>query len=143
MYINNFQQQGLTYPGSILKAKSQGLWPDHLGILAETGLDGTPMVVHSNGTCVVLTSVAEFALGRVVEVVVEPCAVEQQRAILDRTYSQIGHPHDHLFANCEHFATWAFYGKPQSPQLKKYVVGGGVIALVIWGLWEGLGGETA
>ncbi len=143
MYINYFQQRALPYPGSILKAKSPGLRPDHLGIFAETRFDGTPMVLHSNGTCVVLTSWDEFALGRVVEVVDEPCSREHQLAILDRAYSQIGHPHDHLFANCEHFATWAFYGVPESPQLKKYVVGAGVIALAICGLWGGLGGEAA
>jgi len=142
VYLTNFQQQGLPYPGSVLKAKSPGLWPDHLGIFANPLPDGTLMVLHSNGTCVVLTSWHEFALGRVVEVVVEPCTLEQQRAILDRAYSQIGHPHDHLFANCEHFATWAFSGVPESPQLKKYVVGACVIGLGFWGLW-GLGGETA
>jgi hypothetical protein len=143
VYNRNFQRQVLPCPGSILKAKSPGLRPDHLGIFAKVGPDGTPTVLHSNGTCVVLTPWDEFALGRVVEVVVEPCTPEHQHAILDRAYSQIGHPHDHLFANCEHFATWAFYGLPESPQLKKYVVGGGLIALAIWGLWGGPGGETA
>lgn len=142
MYISNLQQPVSCYPGSILKAKSPGLWPDHLGVFAEPLPDGTPMVLHSNGTCVVLSSVAEFALGRVVEVVGEPCTFEQQRGILDRAYSQIGHPHDHLFANCEHFATWAFYGMPESPQLKKYIVVACVVGLGFWGLW-GPGGESA
>lgn len=141
MYINYFQQQVLPYPGSILKAKSRGLWPDHSGIFAETGPDGTPMVLHSRPPCVVLTSLDEFAHGRVVEVVDAPCTLEHQRAILGRAYSQIGHRHNDLFANCEHFATWAFYGVPESRQLKKYVAGVG--ALVVLGWFFGLGGETA
>lgn len=140
MYINNFQHQVLPYPGSILKTKSPGLRPDHLGIFANPLSDDTPLVLHSNGTCVVVTSWDEFALGRTVEVVAEPCTLEQQRAILDRAYSQIGHPYDPILANCEHFATWAFYGVPESPQLKRYVVGIGVIGVAIWGL---RGGETA
>ncbi|MGO8791354.1 MAG: hypothetical protein ACLQVL_28750 [Terriglobia bacterium] len=141
MYINNFQQQVLPYPGSILKAKSPGLRPDHLGIFAETLPNGTPMVLHSNGTCVVLTSWGQFALGRVVELVVEPSTLEQQRAILDRAYSQIGRRYDPLSASCEHFATWAFNRVPESPQLKKYAVGVGT--LVVLGLFFGFGGETA
>jgi len=143
VYIIYFQQQVPRYPGSILKAKSRGVWPDHLGIFAEPLPDGTPMVLHSNGACVVHTSLDEFARGRVFEVVDEPRSPEHQLAILDRAYSQIGHLHNNLIANCEHFATWAFYGVPESPQLKTYVVGAGVIGLAIWGLWGGLGGETA
>jgi len=142
VYIDHFQQQVLPCPGSMLKAKSPGLRPDHSGIFAGTKRDGTPMVLHSNGACVVLTSLDEFAIGRVVEVMDTPCTLEHQRAILGRAYSQIGHPYDAVLANCEHFATWAFNGVPESPQLKNYVVGACVIGLGLWGLW-GLGGETA
>ncbi len=74
MYINTFQPRVLPYPGSILKAKSSGLRPDHLGIFAESRPDGTPMVLHSNVVCVVHTSLDDFALGRVVKVVIEPWA---------------------------------------------------------------------
>ena len=74
MYIIYFQQQVPRYPGSILKAKSRGVWPDHLGIFAEPLPDGTPMVLHSNVVCVVHTSLDDFALGRVVKVVIEPWA---------------------------------------------------------------------
>ena len=139
MYINDFQQQALPYPGSMLKAKTPGLGSDHSGIFAGTWPLGTPMVLHSRPPFAVLTSLNEFALGRVVEVVDVPCTFEHQRAILGRAYSQIGHPYDPLLANCEHFATWAFYGVPESPQLKKCVVGAGVIGLAIWGLWGGTG----
>jgi hypothetical protein len=127
----------------MLKAKSSGLRPDHSGIFAGIEPVGTPMVLHSRPPFVVLTSLDEFALGRVVEVVDSPCTLDHQRVILDRAYSQIGHRYDELFANCEHYATWAFYGVPESPQLKRYVVGIGVIGVAIWGLRGVLGGETA
>jgi len=140
--ISSSEQQLPRYPGSMLKARSRGLWPDHFGIFVGTTPDGTPMVLHSNGTCVVLTSLDEFALGRVVEVVDAPCTLEHQRAILGRAYSQAGHPYNVLFANCEHFANWAFSGAPESPQLRSYIAGAGVLGLALWGLW-GLGGETA
>lgn len=141
MNIGNSQQQVLPY-GAILKAKSPGLWPDHLGIFGEPLPDGTPTVIHSNGVCVVHTSIGEFALGRMVEVTDAPCTLEHQRAILGRAYSQIGHPYHALVANCEHFATWAFNGAPESPQLKNYVVSAFVVGLGLWGLW-GSGGESA
>jgi hypothetical protein len=142
VYINYIQPQALPYPGSILKAKSPGLRSDHSGIFAGTWPAGTPLVLHSRPPVVVLTSLDEFALGRVVEVVDVPCTLEHQRAILGRAYSQIGHPYDPLLANCEHFATWAFYGVPESPQLKGYVVGACVVGLEFWWL-RGQGGETA
>jgi hypothetical protein len=140
VYISYVQQEVPRYPGSILKAKSPGLWPDHLGIFAEPLPDGTPMVIHSNGACVVHTSLDEFARGRMFEVVDKPRSREHQLAILGRAYSQIGHRHDNLFANCEHLVTWAFYGVAESPQLKKYIAGAG--AVVVLGLFFGLGGET-
>jgi hypothetical protein len=77
-----------------------------------------------------------------VEVTDAPCTLEHQRAILGRAYSQIGHPYHALVANCEHFATWAFNGAPESPQLKNYVVSAFVVGLGLWGLW-GSGGESA
>jgi hypothetical protein len=48
---------------------------------------------------------------------------------LDRACSQIGYPYNLLFANCEHFANWAFSGVPGSPQLTKYGFGIGGAAL--------------
>ncbi len=110
------------------------MWPDHFGIFVGTTPDGTPMVLHSNGTCVVLTSLDEFALGRVVEVVEAPCTFEHQRAILGRAYSQIGHRYDALFANCEHFANWAFFGVPDSPQLRTYAVGTSLAGVALYAL---------
>ena len=29
IYLSHFEQQVLPYPGSMLKAKSRGFWPDH------------------------------------------------------------------------------------------------------------------
>lgn len=142
VYISNFEQQGPRYPGSMLKAKTRGLWPDHFGIFEGALPDGTLIVLHSTEQGVVRTSLEEFALERGVEVVKVPCTFEHQRAILDRASSQIGHPYNVLFANCEHFATWAFNGVPESPQLEKYVVGACVIGLGFWGLW-GPGREAA
>jgi len=142
MYINIVEQQLLLYPGSMLRAKSRGLWPDHYGIFEGAAPDGRLIVLHSTEEGVVRTSLDEFALGREVVVVKAPAALEQRRAILERARSQIGHPYDVLFANCEHFATWAFYGAPESPQLRKYVAGACLFGLGLWGLW-GLGGESA
>ena len=89
----------------------------------------------------VLTPFEEFACGREIEVVDTPRTLDNQRSILNRAYSKIGHPYNILSANCEHFATWAFYGVPESAQLKNYVVGVGVIALGFWGLSRLAGGN--
>lgn len=142
MYINDLEHQVSAYPGSMLKAKSQGLWPDHLGILGEPLPDGRWSVVHSDERGVVLTAFEDFARGRLVTVLQAPCSLEQQRSILERAFSQIGHPYDVLFANCEHFATWAFNGVADSPQLKKCVAGACVLVLGLARLWS-LGGESA
>ena len=128
MYLSNFEQEPLLVPGSLLRAKTPGLPPDHSGILREQLPDGRWLVVHSRERGVVLTPLEEFALGRLVEVMDTPCTLEHRRAILGRAYSQIGHPYHVLFANCEHFATWAFAEVPESPQLRKFV-GAGVLGL--------------
>ena len=141
MYINNSEGQVLAYPGSMLRAKSQGLCPDHSGILGEPLPDGRWSVVHNVEPGVVLTPFEDFARARPVEVVDAPCSLEQQRSILERAYSQIGHPYDLLVANCEHFATWAFYGEPESPQLKRYLAGACALGLGLWGL-RALGGDS-
>jgi hypothetical protein len=143
VHINTFEQQVLLYPGSLLRAKTPCLLPpDHLGILGEQLPDGRWLVVHSREEGVVLTPFEDFTRGRWVEVMNTPSSREHQRAVLERAYSQIGHPYDLLSANCEHFATWAFYGVTESPQLKKYVVCACVVGLALWGL-RALGGESA
>jgi hypothetical protein len=142
MYLTEISQQGLIFLGSLLKAKSAGLRPDHFGIFAGVALDGAPMVLHSREAGVVLTSLEEFSLGRMVEVVNTPGTLAHQRAVLSRAYSQVGHPYDLLRANCEHFATWAFFGASESPQLRKYVAGAFAFGLGLWWLW-GPGGEAA
>lgn len=134
MYFGNFPRQAQLIPGSVLRAKSSGLWPDHFGIFAGTLPDGTPMVLHSIEGGVALTPFEEFALGRLVEVMDTPCTLEHQRAILGRAYSQIGHPYHVLFANCEHFANWAFFGVPDSPQLRTYAVGTGLAGVALYAL---------
>ena len=142
VYISSSEQQVLRYPGSMLKAKSQGLWPDHLGILGEPLPDGRWSVVHSTERGVVLTSLEEFGLGRSVEVTDEPWTLEHQRAILGRAYSQIGHPYDVLLANCEHFARWAFYGVPESPQLRAYALGASLLGIGLLVLRSLSGGRS-
>lgn len=134
MYINTFDQQAPLYPGSLLRAISPGLWPNHLGILGELLSDGRWSVVHKTERGAVLTSLEEFARGRWVEVVDTPYSWEHQRAVLERAYSQIGHPYDLLSANCEHFATWAFYRAPVSPQLRAYTTGLGLVGAAFYAL---------
>jgi hypothetical protein len=134
VYISSFEQQPLCYPGSMLKAKSRGFWPDHFGIFEGASPDGTLIVLHSTEEGVVRTSLEEFALERGVEVVKVPCTFEHRRAILDRASSQIGHPYNVLLANCEHFANWAFFGVPDSPQLRTYAVGTGLAGAALYAL---------
>ncbi len=134
VYVNSFEQQLLRYPGSMLKAKSRGLWPDHFGIFEGASPDGTLIVLHSTEEGVVRTSLEEFALERGVEVVKVPCTFQHQRAILDRASSQIGRPYNVLLANCEHFANWAFSGVPASPQLRACTVGTGLVGAGLYAL---------
>lgn len=110
-------------PGMLVRALSSGLWPHHLGILAGSGPDGTLLIIHSRERGVEFTSLEDFALGRPIEVVATPYSAEHQRAVLERACSQIGRPFSLVLANCEHFANWAFYGVPRSPQLGQYAVG--------------------
>lgn len=110
-------------PGSILKAKSSGLSPDHVGVFAGISFDGIPWVIHSRDRGVQVTPLSDFALGRPVETVAIPQSPEHQEAVLNRAQSAIGVPFNLLHANCEHFSNWAFNGTPESPQLKKYVAG--------------------
>ena len=132
--IGKLEQQVPACPGSVLRAKTQGLWPDHSGILGLPLPDGTWSVVHKTERGTVLTTFEDFAFGRWVEVVDTPTSLEQQRSILERAYSQIGQPYNLLFANCEHFATWAFYGVPESPQLRAYTIGAGLVGMAIYAL---------
>jgi lecithin:retinol acyltransferase len=110
-------------PGTLVKAISPGLWPHHLGIVAGSGPDGTLVMIHSRERGVEVTSFEDFAHGRPIDIVATPYSVEHQRAVLERACSQIGRPFSLVFANCEHFSNWAFYGVPRSPQLGQYAVG--------------------
>jgi Lecithin retinol acyltransferase len=108
--------------GALLRAKSNGIWPDHIGIAGPI-VKGNQLVYHSTSAGVVLSSIEEFARGRVREVVQAPFNLSHQAAILERARTQLGRPYSLLFGNCEHFATWAFSGDPKSPQLGRYVCG--------------------
>jgi len=143
MYTIHTQPQPVLVPGSLLKAKkSVGLPLDHSGIFAGSQKGGTPIVLHSRQRGVVWTTFEEFSLGREVQIVDVPATLEHQRVVLQRAWSQIGHPFDLLIANCEHFASWAFYGEAESPQLKKYVGAAILGGLALWGL-SGLDPGTA
>jgi hypothetical protein len=139
--LSKVSRPSVRIPGSLLRAKSPGPALDHSGILGKPLPDGRWSAVHSDKRGVVLTQFEDFANDRWVEVVDTPHSPEHQRAILERAYSQIGRPYNVFFANCEHFATWAFYGEPESPQLKRYLAGACAIGLGLWGL-RALGGES-
>lgn len=118
--------------GALLRTKSYGIRPDHMGV-AGLIIDGKRSVIHNTARGVVVTSLEEFALRRAVEVVMTPLSPAHGAMIVARAYTQIGRPYSLLFANCEHFATWAFSGVPESPQLGRYI-GGLLCALIVVGL---------
>ncbi len=108
--------------GALIKARSSGIWPDHMGIAGPIVM-GNQLVYHSTSAGVVLSSIEEFARGRVIEMVQAPFNLSHQAAILERARTQLGRPYSLLFGNCEHSATWAFSGDAKSPQLGRYVCG--------------------
>lgn len=95
----------------------------HLGI--DLG-DGT--VVHARpddfqrpfaGGRVVRTSLAEFAGGGEVTVVVDPPAVHSPEEIARRAASRVGRDgYCPVVDNCEHLATWAATGRHRSRQVE-------------------------
>jgi hypothetical protein len=128
--------------GSIVKARSPWPRPDHDGIIGIPLSDGRATVIDNTRDGVQARNFEEFADGRRVDYVWVPDSPEQQDAVLNRAYSQLGQPYKLFSANCEHFVSWVVTGVPDSPQLKKYIAGAGIFVLGLWGLW-GLGGETA
>jgi hypothetical protein len=96
--------------------------------------DGTPTVVDNTLDGVQVRTFEQFAEGRAVEYVWVPDAVEQQAAVLDRAYSQLGQGYNLFSANCEHFVTWVVIGAPESPQLRAYVVGAGLLGVALFAL---------
>lgn len=128
-------------PGSVVRARSSWPHPNHSGVAGYILTDGTQEVVHSRPPFgVQATRLAEFALGRPVEVLWVPISVEQQELALYRTYSQIGRPFHLLAGNCEHFATWVVTRVPQSKQLSNYVLAFG--AALVWTLASASGGSA-
>ncbi|PYV19491.1 MAG: hypothetical protein DMG21_01405 [Acidobacteria bacterium] len=124
MYVYYFGE------GAILRAKTPGILPDHLGIAGRRRLHGVQEVIHSRPPFgVQVTTLEEFAKGRHVEAVCLPDSPEHGQEVLARAYSQIGRPWT-LTGNCEHFASWAFSGGPDSPQLREYIAGACAFVLV-------------
>ena len=132
--------------GSIVRANSPWLSPDHFGIIGIPLSDGRATVIdNSPAGGVQVRTFEEFAEGRFVDYVWVPESHEQQAAVLNRAYSQLGQPYRLFSANCEQFVSWVVTGVRESPQLKRYIVGVGVLGLVCWGLWgpSGLDGKSA
>lgn len=130
-------------PGSVLRAMSSWPHPDHSGVAGHILSDGTQEVVHSRPPFgVQATRLAEFALGRSVEVLWVPISAEQQELALYRAYSQTGRPFHLLAGNCEHFATWVVTGVPQSRQLRNYVRGLSFGAALVWALASASGSSA-
>ncbi len=126
-------------PGAILRAKSPGISPDHWGIAGRIRPDGTQEIAHSRPPWGVhVTSLGEYALGRSIEFE-PPYCPEHGCDVSERAYSQVGRPFNLLFANCEHFATWAFSGMAESQQLRQYAGGLAVAGLVLSALTTGRG----
>jgi hypothetical protein len=104
-----------------IRVRRNGYW--HHGI--DCG-DGT--VIHYSGTlwrsidaAIVRSPMAEFALGRPVEVV-ELCAAEDADAVLGRAMARLGEAQYHVvFNNCEHFAHWCTAGVHHSKQVRRAI----------------------
>jgi len=77
-----------------------------------------------------------FADGR--EIILHRRApADQVPQVLRRVDASMGKTYNLLTQNCEHFASYAFTGKPESPAIK----GAGVITAVLVLLIIGLGGD--
>jgi Lecithin retinol acyltransferase len=128
-------------PGSLLRAKSDWLRPDHEGIAGRITPSGEQEVIHARERGVEVTNIREFAAGRHIELTDCSRSCGHQRIVLQRAYSRIGSPYNLLVANCEHFSRWAFYGVPDSPQLGRYIGGALLCALIVLGIGNaGAGG---
>jgi hypothetical protein len=73
----------------------------------------------------------DFAEGNIIQLFRRPSSAVHVQQILARVEANIGKPYIFLPQNCEHFASFAFTGKSESPSLQ--VLGFGSLILgVMW-----------
>jgi hypothetical protein len=116
--------------GDHIRVRRSGYW--HHGI--DCG-DGT--VIHYSGekknrrnASVTVTSMADFARGRPVELVLHHDA-DPPEVVMQRAKSRLREArYMLLFNNCEHFAYWCKTGRHKSKQAKRFLVAAGSTALL-------------
>lgn len=123
-------------PGSLLLQRRTGY--DHYAILCEDGL-AIEYSVRAGGR-VIVRIIDDFLAMGLVEVIAMPQSRHEQEQILARAWSRAGESHYNLlFNNCEHFATWCFYGVSTSSQVTSWTYAAlfiSGVSLICYGLSE-------
>ena len=106
-----------------------GVWHD--GIVHSMSFVGNGFAVrlanNVKGVGITTSDWYEFAEGQIIHLHRRPTSGAQVREILARVEKSVGKPYHLVAQNCQHFASYAFTGKAESP----YVQTVGLIAVVI------------
>jgi len=95
----------------------------HHAIVVEVVDEKTLKVIHNNGELVV-EEVDEFDPEELTVVVYSEC--NSPDVVLYLARSKLGLKYNTIKENCEHFATWAKTGKPESKQVQAGMTGGAI-----------------
>jgi hypothetical protein len=109
-------QRKVNYVGRVSRPKLLGPGT-HAGVVLPDG-----RVAHMQQTGVQLTSLADFAQGRLLKFD-KAVPADRHHQVQWRAQMSIGNtsPYDLLNRNCEHYASWLTDGKPESPQVNALV----------------------
>ena len=93
-----------------------GVWHD--GIVSSIFFAGTGFAVqianNAKGKGVVKMDWHDFAEGQIIQLKRHPSSVAHVQEILGRVEESMGKPFHLIGQNCQHFASYAFNGKPES-----------------------------
>lgn len=110
--------------GTWIKVWSPELHVWHHGIVVFSQQLGETWVIHSTKDGgVQCTTFNAFVGTETAYTVRTPIHPYEASAVVKRAWSQVGHLYSLFFANCEHFASWAFTGEAICTQLQDYSVG--------------------
>ena len=117
--------------GMWIRTANQGI--QHHGIITGVWLDSRTnqwavLVTHTTPERGVhVSTLQEFACGRLLALVAEPKSTQHQQIILETARVNIGQPYAVFNSNCEHFASHCYTHQAQSVQLQHGVLMAGLV----------------
>ena len=121
--------------GMWIRTANQGI--QHHGIITGVWLDSRTnqwvlLVTHTTPERGVhVSTLQEFANGRLLALVAEPKSPQHQQMILETARLNIGQPYAVFNSNCEHFASHCYTHQAQSLQLQQGVLLAGLVVAAL------------